>query len=869
MSFKRLWSRRISAVLSAMMIMSSASPVTVPVMAAEDLISGTQQEVMTEEVDVAENSTDAVENAADDIVSVPVRDEDIVEQNIDEQVIDEQITDEQLTEEGSPLALEEDMLSDTETTGLVEGSDPLIMKPEEAAAGTYTGALRLNTTNAGLLKKIGYKFDDGEFRYVDITSDGLKAPISFTGVKKVSFCLSDNSPIPLNFGSDGYKVDFYADGYSERKSIDSWYSNEVTFELNNYGFIQNGTFKVNIDTLLNKENKKKGNLIIHVSHENPIPGTDRIISINKVNVQFGNYAIAYDVSGNIIPGEYRNTPSVNNIGDAGYGGTITLPYWCAKDATITIDDTDAESGNEENGTRYAYTVGDDFFYSTTATSVDAGKRKYECDLAYGIDRDTEITIGVKRVADPEVKFVTSSNNILQKFKVKADDGCGNSICHEIDASSDGVKSMVFTKARKLTFEYGNFTAKDGASSAYNRGSGDSANWVYRIDYKDNEGKDVSKSLFNENEHKTFDIEIGRNDTFPKEIKVSAIPNVKVTLKANGTKKYTRNINDILDKVSWEDENGRVNTEGVASSGEYSFWIEPGKTAWIKELKGAKPYIFPYIENAASEYKGKECVLWFTLPEITKDTIFDVSFYEFDIEDRELFTVTSDTGSEEGQNGKASVSINGFGGYGAGFTDTDAASQLYGHKVLAAELSNMYLEDSEWHYYYKRQLEVKIKMDSTEAIEYAFDSICYDCYDLQSSSMPPIEAKNIKLSPVEGDYDYYETNKFKVTKDEQGNNLATVYIPTRLVLYKLIKDGSFDLTFTECENNRLSSVELAEGTSGTIKTASAMTGGEYRCAINRAGISTKNENIPYGSEVSLKAEPAEGFKLSGIDITCPS
>ena len=37
MSFKRSWSRRLAVVLSAVTVMSSASPVTVPVMAAEDI----------------------------------------------------------------------------------------------------------------------------------------------------------------------------------------------------------------------------------------------------------------------------------------------------------------------------------------------------------------------------------------------------------------------------------------------------------------------------------------------------------------------------------------------------------------------------------------------------------------------------------------------------------------------------------------------------------------------------------------------------------------------------------------------------------------------------------------------------------------
>ena len=870
MSFKRSWSRRLAVVLSAVTVMSSASPVTVPVMAAEDIINGTQQEAITDEVDAAENGTDTVENTAGDIESASLPDEDI----------NEQVTDEQLTEEGSPLASDEDMLSDTETTGLVEGSDSLIEEPEAASDGTYSGALRLNTVNAGLLKTIGYRFDDGEFRYVDITSDGLKAQISFTGAKKVSFCLSDNSPIdystiPLNDGSDGYRVDFYVDGYDgygEKKHINSIYNNEVTFELKEYGFIQNGIFKVNIDTQLNRECKKRGNLIIHVAHENPIPGTDKIISINKVNVQFGNYAIAYDVSGNIIPGEYRNTPSVNNIGDAGYGGTITLPYWCAKDATITIEDTDAESGNEENGMRYAYTVGDDFFYSTTATSVDAGKRKYKCDLAYGIDTDTEITIGAKRVADPEVKFVTSSNNILQKFKVESNDGCGTSIYQDIDASSDGVKLQVFEKARELTFKYGYFTAKAGASAAYDRGSGNPANWVYRIEYRDTKGEEVSKTLFTSSDE--WKIKIDDNDRFPEEIKVSAIPNVKVTLKATGTKDYTRNINDIFSKVTWRDENGRVYPDEHVSSGEYSLWVEPGKTVWIQNIEGARPYIFPYIENAAQAYMEEDSILQFTLPKVTEDTVFDVSFYEFDLDNKDLITVTNGTRSDDGQQGKAVVSINGLGGYGASFTDTDTSSELYDHKVLGAEIKYKY-NDGEDHYYHERQLEVSIKMDSTETLEYAFDRISYDKYDLYDTgsvySIPPLNTYRIDLTPKEGEYvpsvDY--NSNFKVTKDMQGNNIATVYIPTRCALFKLIKDGSIDLTVAECENNRLSSVELTEGTSGTIKTASAMTGGEYRCAINRAGISTKNENIPYGSEVSLKAEPAEGFKLSGIDITCPS
>ena len=844
MSFKRSWSRRLAAILSAVMVVSTAAPVSVPAMEAQ----------------------------ADDILSPAV-----TEENNSSHVMDDEAL---VAEDGAALTAGEDTLLDAgdelaaeltdgaltdepaEDLELIDETDTLIEEPEEASAGPYTGALRLNTTNAGLVKKIEYKFDDGAWQELDVSTDGLKAPINFNGINKITFRLKDapdsGDTIPLN-DINGYQVNFVAGGFNINYfNIINQSNHEATFILDEFGFKQNGIFKINMDTVIHERYKKKGNLVIHVAHENPIPGTNKIISINNVSVQFSEYAIAYDVSGNIIPGDYRNSASENHIDIAGYSGTITLPYWCAKSAIIKINDTDSDSGNEENGTRYAYTIGDDLFYSSMATGVsDGDKKKYTIELAKGLDFDTHVTIGVKKVSDPEIKFSTVSNHIMTGFTVEADDGCGGTPTpYNIDATSDTeVKTQVFTRARKLSFDYDNFVTRSGAETEFSGG------WIYRIEYKDTEGKDVSRSLYPSENYKKFDIMIDNNDRFPDEIRVSAIPKVRVTLTTDGTKRYNRNKNDVFKRAQWKNDYDTGHNDDI-NTGEYSFWVEPGRTVSIDYINRnyESDYIFPYVEGASPVFEGEDSLLQFTLPEISENKVFNVSFYEFGIDEDNLFSVTNGTRSD-GQPGKASVSINGLGGFGANwYTDDDPASQLFGKRVLGAKLYG--------YGYIDKKLELKIKMNSTESYEYEPEKIGFNFYDFSDSYQsqgPIIEKEEIIF---EGFSRWKKFTKFEVSKDEQGNNIATVFVPARWVLFTLIKNGKFELTVTEREKKRQNRVALAEGNPGTIKTASAKVGGEHRCAIRKAELDTYAD-IFYGSDVFLNAEPAEGYRLVSVDFKYPS
>ncbi len=883
MSFKRSWSRRLAAILSAVMVVSTAAPISVPAMEAQadDILSA----AVTQE-DIAE-----ADNAGSDAGNVTGESAALAEGNGASLVTDDEVL---VTEDGAALTAGEDALLDAEdelaaelTNGaqadelaegmeLIDETDALIEEPETAEDETYTGKLRLNTVSAGLVKKIEYKFDNElSWNVVDITKDGLKASIPFTGAKYISFRLKDpissSEKIWVSDGDEGYRVNFWVEGYPDKvEKITSSHESPwdtVSFSLKDYNFIQNGILDLNVSPQINKYNRKKGNLIIHVASENRIPGTDKVISINNVKVQLGYYAIEYDDSGNIVKAKYRDTQSVNNIGVGRYGGTITLPYWCARYAYIWIDDTYTESGLDPNYSRYAYTVQDSVFYNsnnTKARSDDYPPAKMgKIDLAEGLDVDTHVTIGIKQMTfDPTIRFITTSNRIMTGFKVTADDGFGHTSEYDINALSDNVvKTQVFSKAQKLLVSYNGFTVRDGASDEFKRGSGNDKNWVYRIEYTDTDGKAVSKSLSKPSQE-PIEIDVDSNGRFPEEIKVSAIPNVKVTLSANGTKQYNRDKSKVFDTVVWQDENGNSDT-GSTSTGEYSFWVEQGRDVWIKKLTGSD-YIFPYIEEAAPIYKGEDSVLQFTLPKITEDRVFSVSFYEFDLNDKELITVTNGIRNYDGQPGKASVSINGLAGIYAVRTDNDSVSQLYGKNVLGASIY-----DSD---YLKKHMEINIKMDSTESLEYSFDKISYIYYESTCYPESPINLYTHKLNLTEGNADTdYTTDynaKFKASKDAQGNNIATVYIPTRWILFRLVKDGKFELNVTEYETKRKSSVALSEGVPGTIKTASVKLGGEYRYAINRDGYSTSG-TIPYGSDLFLKAEPAEGFKLVSVDIVCPS
>ena len=842
MSFKRSWSRRLAAILSAVMVVSTAAPISVPAMEAQ----------------------------ADDILSPAV-----TEENNSSHVMDDEAL---VAEDGAALTAGEDTLLDAgdelaaeltdgaltdepaEDLELIDETDALIEEPETASDVAYTGALKLNTVSAGLVRKIAYKFDDGEWKELGVTADGPKTPISFSGVKKITFKLTDaehtTATIPLG-DYYGYKVVFSVDGNADGKDIDR-FDKEVSFTLKDCGFKQNGVFNVNMNAKIQDRYNKKGNLVIHVASENVVPGTDKIISINTVKVRLLDYyCLAYDDSGNIVKDKYSESASVNNIGVGGYGGTITLPYWCADYVFIQIDDTSETSGNDENGTRYAYTIGDKCFYSTKAK--DTNTDFCNVDLAYGIGVDTHITIGVKqRTFDPEIKFSTVSNRILTGFAVTADDGYGHTSTYNInDLSDDVVKTQVFNKARQLSFDYNSFTYSSTASSEFDRGSGNGKNWAYRIEYKDTEGKEISKSLCKSGD--TLDIKIDANDRFPEEIKVSAIPNVKVTLSANGIKSYGRDTNDILKEVEWEVENGNSDN-GYAVDGKYSFWVEPGRTVSIKKLAGKQDYIFPYVEEVTLDFRGGDTrPIRFTLPEITEDRTFSVSYYEFNLEDKNLITVTNGV-REDGQPGKATVSINGFSGFGAGSIDNDPRSQLYGKKVLAAILEGSSMEE--------KQLEIEFKMDSTESLEYSFKTIAYNCYDFTTGKY----LINLQQGSDDTEESAYRTTfyniYFKPSKDAQGNNIAKVYIPTRWLLLTLLKEGKLELTVTEKEKKRKSTVGLSESTLGTIRSAGIMVGGEYRSAGNDPRYLV-NANLPYGSDVFLKAEPVEGFRLASVDIKYPS
>lgn len=875
MSFKRSWSRRLAAILSAVMIVSTASPVSVPAMEVQgdDILSTavTQEDIAEADnigSDLGEAVTDEEASLAEaDDISL-VTDDSIALTGGDDELL---YTDDEFTSEFTEGTQTDELSEDAE---LIDGVDTLIEEPEAAGDGKYSGELRLNTVSAGLVKKIAYKFDDdATWTEVDVTKDGVKVPIKFTDREKITFKLVEaaNSfdTIQLNSegADDGYFVKLWVDGhYDEKKEVWKIYDINDTkeFKLKEYGFRDNETLNVNINAQINKKNNKKGNLVIHVASENRIPGTNKVISINNVNVKFGEYAIKYDVSGNIVSGDYRNSASVNYIGAAGYGGTITLPYWCAKYATIWIDDTNAESGNDENGTRYAYTVGNDFFYSKAASVSD--KNEYKFDLVSGIGVDTHITVGVKQISfDPEIKFSTISNRIMTGFKVTADDGWGHTSEKDINAlSDDEVKTQIFAKARKLLVSYNGFTLRDGASEEFKRDSGNDKNWVYRIEYMGTDGKTVSKSLSKPSQE-PIEIDVDSNGRFPEEIKVSAIPNVKVTLSANGTKQYNRDKSNVFSTVVWQDEDGNSDT-GLTSTGEYSFWVEPGRSVWINKLFGSKDYIFPYVEEATPVYEGEDSVLRFALPKIMEDRLFSVSFHEFSLEDKGLITVINGVRNDDGLPGKASVSINGFYGGYAVYKDADPGSQLYGKNVFGA---SAFTYDSE---NLKKQLEIDIKMDSTQSHEYSFDRISYDCYECKYNPESDIELCAKKISLTDGSLAFApETSyeyKFDVSKDAQGNNIAKVYIPTRWVLFKLIKDGKLDLTVSEHETRRKSSVALSEDTPGTIKTASVKLEGEYKYAINRDGYSPSGL-LPYGSDIFLKAEPAEGFKLVSVDIICPS
>lgn len=879
MSFKRSWSHRLAALLSAVMVMSSASPVAVPVMAAEDLIGNTQQEV--------------------------TMDEDI---------------NAQVTEEGSTLASEEDMLSDTETitepengiapvitddltvdetdglaeaTGPVEGSAPLIYEPDEGSEETYSGTLRFNTVSAGILRKIKYQLDDGTPQYIDLKSDGLQTPISFSNAKTITVFSPISSPEVGpnsfstmwygNFSDYGYYMSVGVSGYE--KTVPT--TDSVTFDIGNFNFKQGKELQIDVDTIINKPFRKKGNLVIHINSENRIPGTDKVISINKVNVQLGSYAISYDpATGNIVAGNYRSGAALpfvevseNEIGVSGYNGTITVPYWCAKEAYIWIDDDYTYAGLDENYSRYAYTVQGMEFYNynnSHAHDTYAPYKRGIIGLTEGIGVDTHVTVGVKQMTfEPTVKFAISANDIISSFKVWGDNGTGTHTEYTIDDLSDPeIKTLTFANTRKLVFDYSLFTPTSEAGTKYGTSDGlGKNNWVYRIEYKDTSGKDVSHSICTDDSgdyHKSCIIEADANGRFPENIKISAIPNVKVTLSANGVKQYKRSIGDIFKVVSWEDENGRKNSaQAVDENGQTYFFVEPGKTVSINFTGGNKSYIFPYIEGALPEYYGNERVLECTLPEITEDRVFDVSFREFELANKDVFKATNGTRNQDGKQGKANVSINGFDGDGVE-TDTDAESQLNNRKVFAApwySYGNAYyyydFENQEYKY-----LDLKIKMDSTEAYEYSFDKISYYYYDHNDNT--PIELRKCELSQLtEGSLGASNcTSFYDVSKDSQGNFIATVKISTDRVLNTLVKTGKFELIISEYERERPVSIKLAEGTPGTVKTASVQVGGEYKYALKKAGYQPEGELLN-GTEVSLRAEPADGFGLSGVSFTYPA
>ena len=696
----------------------------------------------------------------------------------------------------------------------------------KAEPTVFDGSINLEVLSGDIIKKVqilsSNKTGDN-IPWTDAEEDTFKNKvINFTRAKDFTFEIVD---------SDGYRIDdsvLPTTAYT--LSFNGTGIDKKLYTLDGTEKITLAKDKTNITARfeakpIDKYNKK-GILRIKVMSQNTING--KVVSINTIKAQLGDYAIEQNASGEFIEATYRTGVSECNISDASKGWkkdgdytVIDMPYEYAENAKIVVA---ADDGNNTNHSRYYYSIGGKDPIPLD-TDVDYGQ-----EITLGNSDVTEVVIKPVQVSfDPEIKIHTVSGGdlggIINGFNIIGFDKNGSSTSYPVDATSNSTeKKVTFKDAKKIVFDYDEFALYGDPTSIY------PGSWVYRIEYGD-----VKKSLYNATGHKVLEIEADKDGNFPAEITVSAVPNVKITLSANGTEDFKRAKNDVFSEFAWQDENERTGT-AVASDGFAHFYAEPGKVVSINSFTSIKPYVFPYVKGATPAGEGEDSLTGFTLPVTTSDTVYEVAVKEFNLENKSVMALVNGTRNDDGKAGEAVISINGFTANNAVAIDIEP-SELSGNKVFAA--------DSD-------PLTFTIKMDSTDNYQYTFDEVWYTYYD---SDLNPVKEV---LKADNGDI----TN----TSDGKGNYTVEIAVDNEKARRTFLKDGALKFTVVEHKNTQMSSFSLVANPANTIKLASATVDGEYKFAINKDGYYASG-SLPYGKVVNLKAESIVGYKLVSVNIVC--
>ena len=835
MRFKQTLSRKLAAALSAVMILSTIAPTSVPVLAAAP-----------DDVLVDSNVEYDLQDAGSEVLA-----ESAESSLVDESIAPEVAADELLVEDNETVTINEEPLSE-ENELLVEetGSEPVDVLTDEApvtevaetASTVSTGNVVFNVTSANIIKTV-------DPRYYNFTT------LSNTNLITVS---SDKSAKDYTVGvisvntSEGYR-DLADGGYAEvalalTTEANSKYHGKYTLSVNGVKADNgDGTQKTVSVDLIDFVNKGKINVIAkRTAYDGKAP----------VTAVSGN-----TVSGKVVPAIKSFRYSYEDGSGSPQGGIVTI----SGNGQLKIGDEVITALPFENTNEILLNiVAADYAAGVDAAHADItinGKKFEDGEpMAFKVVPDANgngvlevgdlAIVAAKNTNDAYVSFATStSENIISGFRYTF-----SRVGDPSTGYDPKLGTFSFAAGDKLIFggeEKSTISCDEVNKITIDQITVKSGNPDFTYAIKVN-GKYVlanSATAFAPLE-KSIEIPIKAAYTAdsPLNVKIEAVPFKKVTVSAN----------DAEGKANFEStpfwyqvRGGAYSFRDAAASWTGTYWsefyVEPNTSVSLNTMTLAtgKEFLNPVIKKAdgtvivPTEPESEGVYVW-SLDKITDDTTFYIDAKAYKLFDEVELSLAKD------QSSYPIVSFNNALDDTTNHTFSGAINTLGAGKVS----ENVVFDYSQS----ATELQITLKTDNEfsrgqDKYKYDVDSIYYIDYD----------GKKVVLgASASGDY------------FEKSGDLTIVHIPKNKVKDLLYNGEKLKLVITQKRSTAYANVTLTSSPSKKINatmTYETTTANNRKVEIKEGEPSATNtpNTLYYDEKVKIKATPAEGFKLTSVSF----
>ncbi len=492
-----------------------------------------------------------------------------------------------------------------------------------------------------------------------------------------------------------------------------------------------------------------------------------------------------------------------NIKIGTHPGYIDVEYKFAKDINIAVKASDT-LGNADDKYYFQIGAGKDNLKKAASDSLLA-EEYANVKLTGGDSQTIDITPTQVRF-NSRLNMNVTSNNMIKSFTFKAykKDGTTQITGSPFTVDSFGAVSKDLDGVNSVEFYRGGF-GDSGTADQIARG------YVVRVKFGDKE-----YTLDHEDGHKVV-VPVNADGSLP-DVEISAVPNKYVTLSANAN---GRKKTDKFTKLNWKATRDKYSASAanvpVVGESYVTFKVEQGAVVSVNSLIAAKDYLFPYVAGISEVKEEYGVPVAWTLGKIEDDASFDVDTHEYALKDAIKLDPVINLN-------KGSVSIDEI---SVKLTDNEATSTLSNNEVF--DFSSTATNN------------IKIKFTNTDALKYELEKFRYTYYG-----------------------QYGEVISSNTASMESDGVHAILPISNYRIKGALLKNnGVFRIEITAFEKEQKANLTLKQAPDSSMKSVTVFADDAQ---LDKAtSFDHTVPDVAYGKKLTIKADPAPGYKLVSVNI----